>query len=162
MGHSSSVFLSTTLGKDDGNNYARVMAVRQHRIPFDQWVKNIVYNGCGKKGHIGKDCPDKKKEYDKTTTSYSDRRGNDHRGNDRLGNDRRGNNNDRRGKREAKFKKAFQIAMYAIGEASDGEDNKSLAANVLASDSDSDTDESSSDESLAAHAACMFSSLSKE
>jgi hypothetical protein len=33
---------------------------------------------------------------------------------------------------------------------------------VLAADGDSDTDESGSDESLAAHAARMFSSLSKE
>jgi len=91
-----------------------------------------------------------------------DRRGNDRHGNDRRGNDRRGNNNDRHGKREAKFKKAFQVAMDVIGEASDGEDDKSLAANVLAADSDSDTDELSLDESLAAHAAHMFSSLSKE
>ena len=52
--------------------------------------------------------------------------------------------------------------MDAIGETSDGEDDKSLAANVLAADGDSDTDESGSDESLAAHAAPMFSSLSKE
>ena len=157
MGHNSSVFLSSTLGEDDGNDYARAMAVRQHRIPFDQWVKDIECNGCGKKGHIEKDCPDKKKKYDKTTTNYSGRCGND-----RRGNDRRGNNNERRGKREAKFKKAFQIAMDAIGETSDGEDDKSLAANVLAADGDSDTDESGSDESLAAHAARMFSSLSKE
>ena len=80
MGHSSSVFLSSTLGEDDGNDYARAMAVRQHRIPFDQWVKDIECNGCGKKGHIEKDCLDKKKKYDKTTTDYSGRRGNDRRG----------------------------------------------------------------------------------
>ena len=29
MGHSSSVFLSTTLGEDDGTNYARAMAVKK-------------------------------------------------------------------------------------------------------------------------------------
>mgnify|MGYP000533322025 CR=1 FL=1 len=162
MGHSSSVFLSSTLGEDDGNNYARAMAVRRHRIPFDQWVKDIVCNGCGKKGHIEKDCPDKKKKYDKATTNYLGRCGNDRRGNDRRGNDCRGNNNERHGKCEAKFKKALQIAMDAIGEASDGEDDKSLAANVVAADGDSDTDESSLNESLAAHAARMFSSLSKE
>ena len=109
-----------------------------------------------RKGTLKRIARIRKKKYNKTTTNYSGRRGN------RRGNDRRGNNNDRRGKREAKFKKAFQIAMDAIGEMSNGEDNKSLVANVLAADGDSDTDESGSDESLAAHAARMFSSLSKE
>ena len=148
-GHSGSAFIGDI---QEDETYARAMAARQ-RLPFDEWVKTIDCKNCGKKGHIAKDCPDKKKKWsDKPTT---DSRRGDRRGNDRPSNDRRGQRDNRR------FKKAYKIALESLAadDSSTGSDDVSLAANVAATGNESESDASDSDDSFAAHAARMYKSL---
>ena len=149
------------------------------RLPFDEWVKTIDCKNCGKKGHIAKDCPDKKKKWSGKPTTDSrreDRQGNGRRGNDCPSNDRRGQRDDgyhaRRGKdrpstdrrvqkNTQRFKKAYQIALdsLAADDSSTGSNDVSLAANVAATGNESKSNASDSDDSFAAHAARMHKSL---
>ena len=158
-GHSGSAFIGDI---QEDETHARAMAARQ-RLPFDEWVKTIECKNCGVKGHIAKDCPDKKKKWSGKPTTDSrrnDRRGNDSRGNDRRGNDRP--SNDRRGQRDKqRFKKAYKIALESLAadDSSTESDDASLEANVAATGIESDSDASESDTSFAAHAARMYSSL---
>ena len=121
------------------------------RLLFDEQVKNIDCKNCGVKGHIAKDCPDKKKK-------WTGKLSNDRQDNDRCDNDCRGQ------REKQRFKKAYKIALESLAaddSTSESDDNDtSLAANVATAGNESDSEES--DTLFAAHSASIYSLLKEQ
>ena len=127
-------------------------------------MKDRECHGCGKKGHIKPDCPDASPKG--TRRPYQDRRGDGGRGGGRGrgrdSSDHRGRgrgdhqHRSQRDKHDRRFKKAYKLALEAVANDSSSNDEGN-ASDVV--DTANDSDGSDSVESLAAHAARMYSSL---
>ena len=161
VSHNTSAFVTEINTREQG--YA--MAAR-HQVPFEEWVKDRECHACGKKGHIKPDCPDAPPS-DKGSP-YRDRRGGGG-GRGRGGGGRGRDSNDYRGrgrsdpirghrsqrdKQDRRFKKAYKLALESFANDSSSDDNHSEQG-----DAANDSDGSDSENSLAAHAARMYSSL---
>ena len=155
VGHSNTAFVTQLVDKDSYEAYA--MAAREHKIPWDEWVKNTTCHGCGKKGHIKPHCPDRKGQNNDQVHGVG-------RGRGRGDQDGRGNGHrSQRDKNERRFKKAYKIALESLADedTSSGDENAasvSPRANLATAAKDDDKGDDSVD-SLAAHAARMYSSL---
>ena len=129
----------------------------RRRVPFDEWVKTVTCRNCGEKGHLAKDCPNKRNEGTRQGQSRDRRTQRVQEGDGHQRRDCTCNNC---------FKKAFQAAYEAIGDDSsscsdDKQGDTSPRAHVTEEISldGNESEASDSVESLAAHAARMYSSL---
>ena len=154
VGQTNSAFVAQPLQEViTTRDQAYAMAAR-HDVPFDEWVKDKTCHACRKKGHIKPDCPEKK---DKPSGNgrFNDRGGGGRvRGSGRGDQRGRGDQNGRRTQRERRFKKAYKIALETMGEDTSSDDESTASDPPSAKEGDDD-----SVNSLAAHAACMYSSL---
>ena len=159
VSHSNAAFVTQLMDEDSYEAYA--MAARENKIPFEEWVKTINCHSCGKKGHITPNCPDKKQFAGRGGGGRSGDSGGRGRGNQRG----QGGGNDHRSKRdrnERRFKKTYKIALESLEDVDTSSGNESVVsasprANLATTSEDDDKDDSV--DSLAAHAARMYSSL---
>ena len=165
VGHSNTAFVAQLGDEDSYEAYA--MAAREHKIPWDEWVKDVTCHGCGKKGHIKPHCPDRKGRNNDRVHGVGRGRGRgdqDGRGRGRGGQDGRGNGHrSKRDRDERRFKKAYKIALESLADEDTSSGDESAAsvsprANLATAAKDDDKGDDSVD-SLAAHAACMYLSL---
>ena len=157
VGHNNSAFVTQVAYDDSYEAYA--LAAIGERLPYDEWVKEKVCHACGKKGHIAPRCPDKKSG----SNGYGRNNGGRGRGGGRGGGRGSGDHNDHRSQRnkeERRFKKAYKIALETMEDedTSSGDENDA-SASPRANVAGITNEENDSMDSLAAHAARMYSSL---
>ena len=174
VGQTNSAFVAQPFQEIITVEQAYAMAARA-KIPFEEWVKNATCHGCGQTGHIKPQCPEKggNQRFNGKSGGGRGRGGGrgEGRGEGRGGG--RGEGRDRGGggqglgrriqrdKQERRFKKAYKIALETM---EDGDDTSSGDESIpstspRANVAGVENDEKESIDSLAAHAARMYSSL---
>ena len=139
------------------------LAAGKDRIPYEEWLKDCTCHNCGIKGHIPSKCPTKPKDGHQTR-DMKNRRPYENKRYDRGGRgdrDRRGQTkqDNRKSKRDQRFKKAYKAAIETYARDSSSEEDSDTSASPRENVSDSGNNSDGSDCSLAAHAARMFKSL---
>ena len=140
---------------------AYAMAARQ-KIPFEEWVKDKTCHACGKTGHIKPDCPDNKGSgrFNGKGGGGRGRGGGRGEGRGRGGGGREGHRA-KSYRDERRFKKAYKLALETMENEEDTSsgDESNASASPRANVAGVVDDEKESIDSLAAHAARMYSSL---
>ena len=126
------------------SNTSLTALAARHQIPFDEWVKEKTCHNCGKKGHINKDCPDKK------NNSRSDRR--NEKSPPRGG----------RGQQHRRARKLFNAVMEQFGEESSGDEEIPQVHNTTVDEGNESDVSVESDSSMVERATAMFTGLLKE
>jgi len=163
VGHNNSAFVTQITDEDSYDAYA--MAARDHKLPYDEWLKNAICRICKEKSHVAPKCPKRSNGNGRTY----DRRGGDGRGrgggshHHSHGGRGRGagdHHRSQRTKEERRFKKAYKIALETMeDEDTSSGDESNASASPRANIADVTNEENDSVDSLAAHAARMYSSL---